>query len=122
MYVGLALFESLLEDSLARLIEGGVVCLCDDSLAQQRGGIQVQTGLHLSTNLLVHRRLREAWLVDLIVAVAAIRNDVDANVRVELCAILCCELHHANDRLGIISIDVEDGGAAQADGIGTVDA
>ena len=58
----------------------------------------------------VHEGLGVARVVALVVSVAAVADEVDDDVLVELLAVLERQLRHAHARLGIVAVDVEDGG------------
>ena len=64
--------------------------------------------MHRPTHL-VHERLREGRLVDLVVSVAPVAHQVHDHVRVEALAPLRRELHGVDHRLDIVAVDVEDG-------------
>lgn len=70
---------------------------------------QVVTWLSVA-DLLVHERLREHRLVDLIVSVAAVAHDVDHHVLMEGSAPLGGDVAHVHHRLGVIAVHVEDRG------------
>jgi hypothetical protein len=56
----------------------------------------------------VHERLREHRLVDLVVAVLAVTDEVDDDVAAPALAPLRRELAHAHNRLDVVAVDVED--------------
>ena len=58
---------------------------------------------------LVQQRLREGWLVALVVAPAAIAVHVDHHVAVERRAEVQGQVNHLGHRFGLLAIDVEDG-------------
>ena len=60
---------------------------------------------------LVHERLGEGWLVDLIVAVLTVAHDVHHHIPLPLLPPLGSKLAGTNHRLNIIAIDMEDWGA-----------
>lgn len=61
-------------------------------------------------DLLVHERLREHRFVDLVVSVAAVTDQVDDDVLVEGGAPLGGHVAHVGDGLGVVGVDVENGG------------
>ena len=62
----------------------------------------------MSGDLSVHQRLRERRLITLVVAMAAVAEDVDDDVASELLAVLDRQLGNVDDRLGIVTVHVED--------------
>ena len=86
-----------------RLGRGGV----HDALAGQLLGVALADGGGLA-DALVHQRLRVRRLVALVVTVAAIADDVDHDVAVELVAIHHGEPDGRQAGLGIVGVDVDD--------------
>lgn len=79
------------------------------SILSERGG--------LFLDRLVHSRLCEARLVGLVVAIAAVADDVDDDVFLVLCTVICGELAYKVDGFDVVAVDVEDGGI---DGFGDI--
>lgn len=69
--------------------------------------VKVHTRLGLA-NLLVHKRLREHGLVDLVVSVAAVAHDVDDHVFVEGRAPLRGHVTHVHYGFWVVAVHVED--------------
>ena len=59
-------------------------------------------------DLLVEERLRVARLVPLVVAVAAVADEVDDDVAPERVAVLDRDVDDVDDRLGVVAVHVED--------------
>ena len=68
--------------------------------------VHVQGG-RLRLDSLVHERLREPRLVDLVVAVAPVSDHIDDDVRVVPLAVLRRKLERARDSLGVVAVDME---------------
>lgn len=68
-------------------------------------------------NLLVHERLSEAGLIELVVTHLTVTNEVDDDVMVELLAVLRSDLEAVVNVLHAVSVDMEDG---SADSLGEV--
>ena len=59
-------------------------------------------------DLLVQQRLRDGWIIDLAVSVAAIADQIDDHVSAEFVAILHRHPSDANHRVDILSVYMED--------------
>ena len=59
-------------------------------------------------NGLVHEWLCVAWVVTFVVAQAAITNEVDDHIFVELLAIVVCNFRNAHACFWVVSIDMEN--------------
>ena len=59
-------------------------------------------------DLFVHHRVGEHGLVALVVTKAAVAEDVDHDVFVELLAELCCHLRCVYNRFWVVTVDVEN--------------
>ena len=59
-------------------------------------------------NFRIHQRLREAWLVALVVAKAAIAPHVDDDVAAEGLAIVDRQLAREGHRFGIVAVHMDD--------------
>jgi hypothetical protein len=79
----------------------------DDALADELLGIDLERRA-MRADLAIHQRLREARLVALVVAEAAIAEHVDDDRLVELLPELRGDLGREHHRFGIVAIDVED--------------
>ena len=71
---------------------------------------------------LVHQRLGEARLVALVVAVAAVADEVDDDVALERLAVLGGQPHHVDAGLRVVAVHVEDGDVQHLRDGGAVDA
>ena len=69
--------------------------------------VDVQGGF-LVLDDVVHSWLGEGWLVCFVVALFAVTDDIDDDVRFELLAPVCGELMDKCDCFGIIAVDVKD--------------
>ena len=86
---------------LGGLVDGDVPA------ADQRLGVELAGG-PLALDEVVHEGLRHRRVVALVVAPAAVADHVDDHVAVELLAELERELGHADARLRVVPVDVED--------------
>ena len=78
-----------------------------DAAREQLLGVELSHRF-LVADLLVEQRLREARLVALVVAVAAIADHVDHDVLPEALAPLHRHLHAVHDGLGLVAVHVQD--------------
>ena len=110
----------LREDPLQLLLvvlQGAVRLLLRD-VAAAHEGLDVQlAGGALLLDEVVHARLRHRRVVALVVAAAAVADEVDDDVLVEPLAVLEGELGHVHHGLRLVAVDVEDRGL---DGLGHV--
>ena len=79
----------------------------DDAFLDQLAAIHLGDR-RVGLDLLVHQRLRERWLVALVVAEAAITEHVDDDRLLELLPELGCDLGDVDDRFRVVAVDVED--------------
>ena len=111
--VGLVRLEGLaqLELLVERRLEGGLhvldLALGDQAVLDQPLGVQLQRRL-VALDVLVHRRVGEHRLVAFVVTEAAIAEDVDDHVLVELLAELGRDLGGMDHGLGVVAVHVED--------------
>ena len=68
----------------------------------------------------VHDGLGEHRLVDLVVSVLSVADQIDNDVLVPGCPPLGGDVGDQHHRLGIVGVDVEDGGVDDAAHVGTV--
>src|SRR5947207_12701986 len=94
----------MIEIILGRLVDPRLV---DDALANQPLAVNLADRRVLLYRR-IHQRLREARLVALVVAEAAIAPHVDDDVPSEGLTELGGELAAPGDSLGIVAVDVED--------------
>lgn len=106
--LGLGQGEGLLADVLVLGGHGLDLLAGDGTFGDQLVGIQIQAVLVLA-DLLVHQRLREHGLVNLVVSIASVSHQIDDTVLVEGGTPLGSHLAHVHHGLWIISINVEDG-------------
>eukprot|EP00955_Chlamydomonas_euryale_P012615 136044-Chlamydomonas_euryale.AAC.2 len=95
--------------------------LADGALLQQLLGVDF-VWVRVVLDLLVHDRLREHGLVDLVVAVLAVADNVDDDVLLEALPPLGRQLVNAHDRLDVVAVDVEDGAVERLCDVGAVGA
>ncbi len=92
-------------------LEGGFhildLTLRDQTVFHQTFGIQLQRGL-MAFDVLIHQRVGEHRFIALIVAKAAVAEDIQNNVFVELLAEFCCNAGRMHNRFRIITVHVED--------------
>ena len=56
----------------------------------------------------VHPRLRETWLIRLVVSLLSIADDINDDIGLELLSPISSELMDESDSFSVITIDVED--------------
>src|SRR5690606_9963771 len=95
--------EAVLEVGLRRL----VLLLGDVTAADERLRVQAAHRA-LVLDEAVHERLRHRRVVALVVSAATVADEVDDDVAVELLAVLEGELRGAHDRLGVVTVHVQD--------------
>ena len=71
-------------------------------------------------DLLVHHRLRQRGIIELVVAVTAITHEVDEHVGTERLPIAGGQTRRLQGRLRIVGVDVKDGRAQYLRGIGGI--
>ena len=97
-------------------MRGVVLFLGDVAAADERLGVQ-RAHAALGLDEVVHERLRHRGVVALVVAAAAVADEVDDDVLVELLAERERELGDPHDRLGVVAVHVED---RRLDGLGDI--
>ena len=115
------LAEDLLE--LLLVVAQGALGLFDGDVAaaDERLGVQL-AGRALGVDDVVHQRLGERRVVGLVVPAPAVADEVDDDVLLEGLAELEGLLRDADDRLGVVAVDVEDRCLDGACDVGGVDA
>jgi hypothetical protein len=113
------ILEGPVEHELAIVADGVRAGLVDVT------GLEEPPHVHVADRRLfvdrgVHRGLREARLVGLVVAVAAVAVHVDDDVLRELLPVLDGETRHVDDGLGILAVHVEHRDAHHARDVGAV--
>ena len=106
-----AVFFAGLEFGVHLFLEGGLhildLALGDQAVLDQPLGIERQRGL-LLLDLLVHHRVGEHRLVAFVVTKAAVADQVDDHVFLELLAEFRRHAGRVHDRFGIVAVDVEN--------------
>ena len=115
----LGLFEGLLADGLVLLDDGVDLLPGADPFVDELLRVDVENVPVLLDDA-VHDGLGEHGFVDLIVTVFTVANDVDHHIFVESGTILCGDSTDMDNSLGIISINVENGGVDNAANISAV--
>ena len=113
---GVRLGERALEPVLEVGVGALVLFLGDVAAADERIGVQGADG-SLCLNEVVHQGLGHRGVVSLVVPAAAVADEVDHDIAVELLAIVERELGDPHDGLGVVPVDVHDG---RLDGLGDV--
>ena len=103
----LAGLELLVELRLERGLHVLDLAFGDQPVGHQPIGVFLQRGL-LALDVLVHLGVGEHGLVALVVTEAAVAEDVDDHVLVELLPELGRHLGGVDHRLGVVAVDVED--------------
>ena len=88
--------------------QGGELPGAIDALALERVGVDLRHRV-VAADLLVHHGLGGRGLVGLVVAVAAVADQVDDDVLLEGHAVVDRQLGDVGHGLGIVAVDVEDG-------------
>mmetsp|Transcript_20594 Transcript_20594/g.40459 ORF Transcript_20594/g.40459 Transcript_20594/m.40459 type:complete len:537 (+) Transcript_20594:1324-2934(+) len=99
--------ELLLVDLHDHVLDRGHVCLVAEAGLDGVGAVLVKNARGLLDDL-VHVRLSEEGLIHLVVAVAAVANHVDDNIRVVLVTVVSGDLEDVRNGLGVVSVHVED--------------
>ncbi len=104
---GLGLLEGAVEAGLEVVLDGLLVVDADVAALHELLRVE-RAHRRVRVDELVHPRLRERGLVGLVVAVAAVADEVDDDVLLELVAELERQAHHAHRGLGVVAVHVED--------------
>ena len=68
----------------------------------------------------VHPRLRETWLIRLVVSLLSIADDINDDIGLELLSPISSELMDESDSFSIIAVDVEDGTVVSLANVGSI--
>lgn len=95
---------------LALVVAESLFCLFDRDVtsADQRFGVDLSDAA-LGVDDVVHQRLGQRRIISLVVSAFAVADHVDDNVLVEPLSEVERQRGHSDTRLGVISVDVEDG-------------
>ena len=106
---GVRLGEGPLEAVLEVAVRLLVLLLGDVATSDERLGVELADRA-LRLDEVVHERLRHRGVVALVVAAAAVADEVDDDVALELLAVAERELGDPHDGLGVVAVHVEDRG------------
>jgi hypothetical protein len=117
---GVRLAEGALEAVLEIAVRSLVLLLRDVAAADERLGVE---GADASLRLdeAVHQGLRHRRVVALVVPAAAVADEVDDDVALELLAVGERQLRDAGDGLGVVAVHVEDRRLDRLRDVGRVD-
>ena len=104
---GMGLGEGDLEAVLKVALRGFELFFSDVAAANECFGVE-RAHRALGLDEVVHEGLRHRGVVALVVAAAAVADEVNDDVSFELLAVRECELGHAHDGLGVVAVHVED--------------
>ena len=95
-------------EPVLEIFVGRVVLFLGDVAAADQGLDIKRANASLGLDEVVHERLGHRGVVALVVPAAAIADEVDDDIPVELLAVGEGELRHADDRLRVIAVHMED--------------
>ena len=113
------LFEGVLADLFVLINDLMDLFLGHDALVDKLIRINIED-VHVFLDDVVHDGLGEHGLINFIVAILAIAYHIDNDILVECGAVFGSDPADVEDGLGVVGVDVEDGGVHHTPDIGTI--
>ena len=94
---------------LSLVVASNLIGFCWSDISAANEGICIQgTGCALCIDELVHKWLREAWLIAFVVAATSVADHIDDDIFIKFLTVFKGKACNANTCLWIIAVDVED--------------